>query len=164
MRATHTCGRGAACVLPQLFLNDWRLHCCLLSRSALGPNQLPRTARLLTKPSCSSLPLPLPRSTHDNGRDDPRMEVRAPEDAKLPLFFYLQWLVAALPGVIVTVSGGRARARAGQGRPRVVQAEQQRQHMDVSPSCCCCACRSRFLRDATSTPPAPAPLAGHPHG
>jgi DNA-directed RNA polymerase III subunit RPC1 len=41
-------------------------------------------------------------TTHDNGRDDPRMEVRAPEDAKLPLFFYLQWLVAALPGVIVT--------------------------------------------------------------
>lgn len=49
------------------------------------------------------------------------MEVRAPEDAKLPLFFYLQWLVAALPGVIVTVSGGRgrgrARARAGHAGP-----------------------------------------------
>jgi len=50
------------------------------------------------------------------------MEVRAPEDAKLPLFFYLQWLEAALPGVIVTVSagtggegglGGEVRARQG---------------------------------------------------
>ena len=59
------------------------------------------------------------RSTHDNGRDDPRLEVRAPEDAKLPLFFYLQWLVASLPGVIVTVrsggEGGVGQGTGGQG-------------------------------------------------
>lgn len=34
---------------------------------------------------------------------DDRLEVRAPGDAKQPLFFVLQQLVAVLPGVIVQV-------------------------------------------------------------
>lgn len=35
------------------------------------------------------------------------LEVRPPEDLKLPLFFHLQWLVDALPKVIVKVRLGR---------------------------------------------------------
>ena len=33
------------------------------------------------------------------------LEVRPPDDGKQPLFFHLQSLVAALPGVIVKVGG-----------------------------------------------------------
>lgn len=36
------------------------------------------------------------------------VEVRPPDELKLPLFFHLQWLVTALPGVIVQVRWWRA--------------------------------------------------------
>lgn len=41
-----------------------------------------------------------------SSRGDDVLEVRPPDDGKQPLFFHLQSLVAALPGVIVKVRLG----------------------------------------------------------
>ena len=86
-----------------------------LSASALPPplHQPPRRALALPPPASPAPPLqpplPLPCSVReDQGQE--LVEVRPPEELKLPLFFHLQWLVNALPGVIVQV-GGRARGR-----------------------------------------------------